>query len=340
MSKDYTGFKLKPMNEIFTAANPMSKSGSNSIYNLPIDKLYHFKNHPFRIYEGKRFTDMVESIKTNGVIIPIIVRPVYQTKSDNDEPVYEILSGHNRMEAAKAAGLDMIPSIIREGLTDEEALLIVTETNFIQRSFVELSHSERAITLAMHHDAIKKQGMRNDLINEIENMVNARYIEESATCAPLGHKLNTRDIIAQNYDMSKNTVARYLRINKLIPQHKIRLDNGELAIRTAVELSYLSDAQQQTVDEILREGNYTVNMKKAELLRAASYKKTLTREIVGQILAGISRKKKSASRRPAFKIKANIISKYFKPDDKPDEIEAVIIEALELYYNKKIRIIN
>ena len=108
-----------------------------------LDNLIPYKDNPFALYEGQRFTDMVESVRANGVIVPIVVRPA-------DDGKYEILSGHNRVKAAKEAGIDSVPALIRTGLTDEEALLIVTETNLLQRSFADLKHSERAVALVVH----------------------------------------------------------------------------------------------------------------------------------------------------------------------------------------------
>jgi ParB family chromosome partitioning protein len=266
---------------------------------------------------------MVTSIRENGVLIPIIARPL-------DDGNYEIMSGHNRVACAKEAGLEAIPAIVREGLTGEEAMLIVTETNLLQRSFADLSHSERAVTLTMHHEAIKKQGRRTDLIQEIENMVNASNINGIDTCTPLGNKLKSIEKIGQDYGMAKNTVARYLRVNKLTESLKDRLDDGELAIRAAVTLSYLTGEEQQIVDDILDSSHYKLDMKKAEALRTASGKKELMHEDVEQILAGTTKPK--AARPPAFKLKPKIVSRYFKPEQKPDEIEATIIEALDYYY--------
>jgi ParB family chromosome partitioning protein len=160
-----SGFKLKSFDSLFAVTDPARKPKGDPVFNLPLEKLFPYKSHPFKLYEGQRFEDMVDSIRISGVMVPVIVRPV-------DDFTYEILSGHNRVEASKAAGLETIPSIVRENLNDEEALLIVTETNLLQRSFADMSHSERAVTLSMHHEAIKKQGKRNDLIQEIENMVN------------------------------------------------------------------------------------------------------------------------------------------------------------------------
>lgn len=117
---------------------------------LRIKDLIPFKNHPFKLYEGQLFEDMVKSVRDNGVLEPIIVRPITGTET------YEILSGHNRVAAAKEAGSDSVPAIIKYGLSDEEALLIVTETNLMQRSFTDLKHSERAAALTAHYAAMKK----------------------------------------------------------------------------------------------------------------------------------------------------------------------------------------
>ena len=134
------------------AAEPLTKKqrvfrSTSRIEFHNLDNLIPFKDHPFALYEGQRFTDIVESVRTNGVIVPIVVRPA-------DDGKYEILSGHNRVNAAKEAGIDSIPALIRTGLTDEEAMLIVTETNLMQRSFADLKHSERAVALAVHYEAI------------------------------------------------------------------------------------------------------------------------------------------------------------------------------------------
>jgi len=325
---DTPTFQLKSIRDInkgmFKSTDPSFKAKGDPVNNLELDKLVPFKSHPFKLYTGQRFDDMVESIKANGVIVPIIVRPL------DDGNSYEILSGHNRVAGAKEAGLETIPAIVRERLTDDEALLIVTETNLLQRSFADLSHSERAVTLSMHHEAIKKQGRRTDLIQEIENMVNSSNINALETSVALQQKLNAREKTANDYGLNNNTVAQYLRINKLIGPHKERLDNGEFSIRAAVTLSYLSGEEQQVVDDILDSSHYRVDMKKADALRLASEKKSLNDETVEQILAGTKRPK--VARPSAFKLKPKIVSRYFKPEQKPDEIEATIIDALDYYY--------
>ncbi len=325
-----TGFQLKSITDInkgmFAPTDPAAKTSGGAVYNLPLDKLFPYKSHPFKPYTGERFDDMVQSITDNGVLLPIIVRPI-------DDFTYEILSGHNRVAASKAAGLEVIPAIVREGLTGEEARLIVTETNLRQRSFADMAHSERAVALSMHHDATKHQGKRTDLIREIENMLNASNINDSETFGAMRQRSNNRQSIAEKYDLSSRVVAYYLRVDKLIDELKTRLDNSEIALRSAVTLSYIPTEQQEMIEDVLDSSHYKLDMKKAEALRAASGRKGLDHEAVEQILAGT--RKPRAAKAPAFKLKPKIISRYFTPEQKADEIEATIIEALDYFYAHK-----
>ena len=271
---------------------------------------------------------MVESIKTYGILHPIIVRTI-------DNSTYEVLSGHNRVRAAKAAGLLTVPAIIREHLTDEEAMLIVTESNLKQRSFTDLSHSERAVTIAAHYEAIKKQGVCKDLLQDIENMLKPSNINESEASGQAVQKIDNRESIGDKYDMSGRTVARYLRINQLIETLKERLDIGEFAVLAAVSLSYLPDNQQEIVEDVLSSGNYKINMNKAEALRLAAEKKPLSHETVEQIII-TNRKVKSAASN-SIKLNSRIVAKYFQPEQKKAEIEKTIEIALEFYYTLRSR---
>jgi len=305
------------------SANP---SIGGQIHNLRVDRLTPFHAHPFKLYEGQRFKDLAGSIKANGIMLPIIVRPV---NGGN----YEILSGHNRVNAAKAAGLSTVPAIVREGLADEDALLIVTETNLLQRSFADLSHSERALALSTHYDAIKHQGRRVDLINDIENMLKASDDAISEPCAPVAHKINSREVLGEKYGLGHDSVARYIRINKLIDGFKERVDNNEISIRAGVSLSYLPESQQEIVEDILGGGSCRIDMAKAEALRAASEKNALTYESAEGILKSTKKRKPAYSN--GFKIPAKILSKYFKPDQKRTEVEAMIAKALEYYFSNQ-----
>ena len=277
------------------------------------DKLVTFDKHPFKLYEGQRFTDMVESVRSNGVIVPIVVRSYIQEKGK-----YEILSGHNRVAAAREAGQKEVPVIIRNNLTDEEVLLIVTETNLIQRSFADLKHSERAVALSIHYEAMKKKsGYRSDLLAEIEEL----------TCAPLGHGKRTRDKLGAQYSLGKTTVARYLRVNKLIPALKERLDNDEIGMRAAEALSYLQITEQNIVENLLANGT-RINIKQADTLKAESGKGELNLANISEILSLGSFPVKVKP----VKLSGQFLAQYFNQDQSVEEVEKIIAVALEQYY--------
>jgi len=296
----------------------------DGITKLKLETLVPFKNHLFKLYEGDRFNDMVESIKNLGVIVPIVVRKKGLR--------YEILSGHNRVKAAKIAGLDEMPAVIKEGLTEEEAILIVTETNIMQRSFSDLAHSERATVIATRHNAMKNQGVRTDLLEEIEKLSKAPSLEEYGTSRLIGAKLDSKSEVGKKYDLSSRTVVRYLRVNKLNPKLKDLVDEGKIGLYAGVDLSYLSDDNQEMVEAIISEHTFKVDMKKAATLRAFDNSKTLTWEKAVAIISGesISKPKKIA----AIKIQPQIISKYFRPNENKKDIEKVIEKALEMYFTR------
>lgn len=206
----------------------MMMSQENQIKQIPIDMLVPYHNHQFTLYEGERMDDMIESIHQNGVLTPIVVRP---TK----ENTYEILIGHNRWNCAKLAGLETIPGIIKENLSDEEAEVYVIESNLIQRGFNDLKISERAKVLALRYEDMFSQGKRNDIINELMALENS----SSDTKEEKQENHNSREQIAKEYGLSRNTVARLLRIDKLCDGLKKWVDDGLVSIRAGVEL-YLS----------------------------------------------------------------------------------------------------
>ena len=311
-------------NSFFTVTDPEDIQ-PHETKNIQIHKLVPFKKHPFRLYEGQRFEDMVESIKENGVLLPIIVRPL------DDGASYEILSGHNRTEAAKAAGLEVIPAIVRENLSDNEAMLIVTETNLIQRSFADLSHSERAVTLAMHHEAIKRQGKRTDLISEIEGLLKNPENSNNETSGLLVPKLEAREKTANEYGLNYKTVSRYLRVNRLIDNLKKRLDSGEFGLFPAVEISYLSDAEQEMLNAALESPPYKLDMKKAAQLRELAKAKSLSADDVEEVLAGLVGNRSISATPPKLTIKPVVLSRFFTPQHKTEDMEAEIVAALEFY---------
>jgi len=301
----------------------VSSDKTDGTTSLKLEDLTPFKNHPFKLYEGDRLNDMVESIKHYGVIVPIVVRKV--------DDKFEILSGHNRVDAAKIVGLIDIPSVIKEGLTEEEATLIVTETNLMQRSFTDLAHSERATVIATRHNAMKSQGVRTDLLGEIEKLSKAPNLSSEVTSCPMGTKLDTKKEIGSDYNLSSRSVARYLRIERLGESLKELIDEEKIAMRAGVDLSYLSSENQEMIEAIISENTFKVDMKKAALLRQYDKDGKLNWETAKKIISGDALK--STGKVKPFKIQSDIITRFFKPNEDKKAIENTIEKALAYYFN-------
>lgn len=293
---------------------------------LPFNFMDDFQGRPFRLYEGERKADMVDSIKDKGILQPLILR-------DKENDRYEILSGHNRKYCGIEAGLAAAPAIVKKNLSDEEAWIYVIETNLIQRSFADMSHSEKAAVLSVRYSKLFSQGKRNDILEELKTLENPQDIKGNRTCAQVGHKLKSRDILAENYSLSKNTIARYLRIHQLAVGLKTRLDNGEIPFIPAVTLSFLKEREQVLLDRCIELNGFKVDIKKADILRGYSERGKLEDENMYLILIGELGRPPRKKGSPAFKIKPKVYSLYFAPDQKASEVEEVIEKALEFYFN-------
>ena len=212
--------KDSPRRKIVDAIDFMTDDKNEpQIVEIDIDKIVEFSDHPFHLYEGKRLDDMIESIKKNGVLSPVIVRSISSGK-------YEMLAGHNRMNAAKIANIDKIPALIKENLSDEEAYIYVIETNLMQRSFSDLYPSEKAVILEMQYDKVSSQGKRTDIISELKALELGTDIESEEPVK------DSRGRLAKEYGFSGRTVARLLRINKLTSDWKVQVDNEVIALMT------------------------------------------------------------------------------------------------------------
>ena len=204
----------------------------NGIVSIPVEEIHPFHDHPFRLYEGDRLEDMVQSIREYGVLNPVIVRKAARG--------YEMLAGHNRTNAAKIAGLTEVPAIVKTDLSEEDAYVYVIETNLLQRSFAELLPSEKAAVLVARYEKISSQGKRNDIRQEIE------ALEE--TCGHDVHKSQkSRHGLGEEYGMTGRNIARYMRLDRLIPEFKDAVDKGTLAMVAAVDLSYLNVKMQKLI---------------------------------------------------------------------------------------------
>lgn len=299
------------------------------ILEMDFSLMESFPNHRFKLYEGQQLDDMVDSIRQFGILLPIIL---WYTENGR----YIILSGHNRKNAAQLAGFTKGPVIIKENLTYEDAVLIVTETNLRQRSFSDMSHSERAYCLAQHYEAMKCQGKRNDLLAEIEMLLNPHDTSENKTLAEPQTRFRTDAKLGQDYGLSRDKVAKYIRISNLIEPLIFRVDSGEIAFLAAYDLSFVEDeAQQQRIADLMESENYKVDTKKAELFHSYYKAGKLTDTAIVQILSGEKTRKPKSNKPQPVKIKPAVISKYFTAQQTQKEIEEVIDKALALYFENQ-----
>ena len=246
----------------------------NGIVSIPVEEIHPFHDHPFRLYEGERLEDMVQSIKEHGVLNSVIVRKAARG--------YEMLAGHNRTNAAKIAGLTEIPAIVKTDLSDEDAYVYVIETNLLQRSFAELLPSEKAAVLVARYEKISSQGKRNDIRQEIEAL--------EKTCGHDVHKSQkSRDRLGEEYGMTGRNIARYMRLDRLIPEFKDAVDKGTLAMVAAVDLSYLNVKMQKLIQQVAEAEGKKLKPKQAVELRKMG--KDITKEAVEDVLVGKEQKK-------------------------------------------------
>lgn len=292
--------------------------GGATFTELPLKQLRPYHNHCFRLYEGQRLTDLVESVSQHGILIPIIVLRL-------DATHFEILAGHNRFHAAELAGLETIPAIIKEGLTEEEALAYVVETNLMQRSFSEMLPSEQALALKVRYDALCCQGRRNDILRELRLLESG----EDETSAPLGQKSDTRDTVGEEYGLKHATVARLLRLNYLIDEFKELVDGKALALRVADDVSFLKEEAQRWLYEAVQAYDFKLTMKNVTLFKEK--REVLTRDLVfGLVQGALSEKRPMASTRKVAMAKTSY-DRYFKGRSEV-EIQSIMEQALAAWF--------
>ena len=285
------------------------------IESIPAAELHHYENHVFQLYEDERKSDMIESIKENGILTPLIVRE----KGDG----YEILAGHNRFECGKAAGITEFPCIIKN-VDDEEAELIVTVTNLHQRSLSDMSHSQKAKAIKTYYNAVKSQGKRNDLLNEIN---------ENSTSRQVGEKLNGAQKAVDEYGLSARTISRYLRISELNEDFLELLDDGKLSTGAAVDLSYLSPDEQNLVYRYITDNDFKIDMKKAKEIRSLSKSKKLNEFSLPSVWTKKQKEKKKQG--ATVKLKREELSEFFTEADTDKDIMEVIKTALRFYFENE-----
>ncbi len=287
-------------------------SQENQVKQIPVDMLVPYHNHNFTLYEGERLDDMVESIKNNGVMTPIIVQPF--------EDKYEILIGHNRWNASIIAGNDFIPAIIKEHLTEEEAEIYVIESNLIQRGFNELKPSEQAKILSLRYENIFSQGKRTDIINEL--------LKLEGKTPDTQEKHDSREKLGEEYGLSRNSVARLLRINKLHEGIKAWVNDGKLSVRAAVELSYMDEDMQEELYRANTDCETGIMLKKISEKTA----KTLRYATDEKDMISIFLDEKNSAKTKNVKIDSEVYDKYLS-GMKTKDISAIVEKALTMYFS-------
>lgn len=281
---------------------------------IQIKNIQPFHDHPFHLYEGERLEDMIASVKEHGILNPVIVQKI--------DGGYEMLSGHNRMNAAKLVGLKEVPAIVKTDLSEEEAYVYVIETNLMQRSFSDLLISEKAAVLKARYEKESCQGRRNDIIEEIARLEGK---EVEVTRGHGDHRMKTRDTIGKEYELSGSSVGRLLKLNDLIKPFKDMVDRGALYTKVALQLAFLPEEEQKLVLNVMKEKKVKINIEMVMKLR--SHLGALTDAMVRRYLSTEPVKKK------CYKVPARIVEKYFVGMDS-NKVDSIIEQALEAWFHK------
>lgn len=305
-------FNLPSADDLFSTQEERDEAKREMIMEIPIDKICDFPNHPFKIRMDEEMANLVESVKQYGVLSPVIVRP----KEDGS---YEMIAGHRRRYASELAENTEIPCIVRN-LSDEESTILMVDSN-LQRE--KILPSEKAFAYKMKLDAMKKQGQRTDL-----------------TSTPLGQKLGkySVEVLGEQVGESRSQIQRFIRLTNLIPELLELVDNSvlkekdklQIALRPAVELSYLSEEEQSDLYETIESEDCTPSHAQAIKLRKLSGEGRLDENVIFSILT-----EEKGNQKEQFRMPRERIQKYFPPKATEKQIEDTIVKALELYRKRE-----
>ena len=305
MPIDSGNLALKGLDDLFSTEENRQEEQREQVQQIPIDALHPFTNHPFKVLDDEAMTRTVESIAQYGVLAPLIARP----RPDGDG--YEIISGHRRQYAAKLAGLDTLPVIVRQ-MSDDAAVILMVDSN-LQREHI--LPSERALAYKMKLKAIKNQGARSDL-----------------TSPQVAAKFRSDDAVAKDQGISGDTVRRYIRLTNLIPELLDMVDEKKISFNPAVELSYLDESQQRDFLEAMNDTQNAPSLSQAQQLKKMaqqgefSYEKAF--DVMGQ---------EKKSEKDTVTIKNETLRKYFPRSYTPKQMEEKIIQLLDAWQKKQQR---
>ena len=295
---------MTPLDDLFSTDESRAEAQLEKVVTLNPADISDFPNHPFKVRQDEAMAEMVDSVKQYGVLVPALVRP----KADGG---YEMVAGHRRKCAATLAGITEMPCIVRN-LTDDEATIIMVDSNLQRETILP---SEKAFAYRMKLEAMKRQAGRPKNSAPLEpNLKGTRSNEELAASSP----------------DSRSQIQRYIRLTELIPSVLDMVDSGKIAFRPAVELSYLSKEQQQSLYDTMECEDCTPSLAQAIKMKEFSRDGKLTEEDILSIM-----QEEKPNQREQFKMPKERISKYFAPGTPAQKIEDTIIKALEMYRRRE-----
>ena len=276
----------------------------SAVMQLRADKLYPFAGHPFKVQDDADMEELVESIRTHGVLSPLLVRPA-------KPGTYEVISGHRRLHACKKLGIETVPTLICT-MEREDAIIALVDSNLHRE---KLLPSEKAFAYKMKLEAIKQQGQRTDL-----------------TLSQVATKLDNAADIGRQHGESRDTVFRYIRLTNLIPGILEKVDEGRIALTPAVELSYLTETEQTNLLETMESEDCTPSLSQAIALKQTSQNGNLTMDRIFAIMT-----QPKANQREKISFRTDEVRKFFPRDYTPAQMQAVILKLLDEYQRKRQR---
>ena len=305
MPIDSGNLALKGLDDLFSTEEDRQEEQREQVQQIPIDALHPFTNHPFKVLDDEAMTRTVESIAQYGVLAPLIARP----RPDGDG--YEIISGHRRQYAAKLAGLETLPVIVRN-MDDDAAVLLMVDSNLQRETILP---SERAFAYKMKLEALKNQGARSDL-----------------TSSQIGTKLRADEKVAQDLGESRNQVQRFIRLTNLIPELLDMVDEKKISFNPAVELSYLDESQQRDFLEAMEDTQNAPSLSQALQLKKIAQQGEFSYEKAFDVMGQEKRSEKDT-----VTIKNETLRKYFPRSYTPKQMEEKIIQLLDAWQKKQQR---
>ena len=305
MPIDSGNLALKGLDDLFSTEENRQEEQREQVQQIPIDALHPFTNHPFKVLDDEAMTRTVESIAQYGVLAPLIARP----RPDGDG--YEIISGHRRQYAAKLAGLETLPVIVRN-MDDNAAVLLMVDSNLQRENILP---SERAFAYKMKLEALKNQGARSDL-----------------TSPQVAAKFRSDDAVAKDQGISGDTVRRYIRLTNLVPELLDMVDEKKISFNPAVELSYLDESQQRDFLEAMQDTQNAPSLSQAQRLKKLAQEGHFSYDVAFVVMG--EEKKDELDK---VVIKNDTLRKHFPRSYTPKQMEDTIIKLLEQWQRKQQR---